>query len=94
MNQELIKVREALGTIANLFKEFNIGSLLNLANINKTNGATPLELFSIVFNPCFQGKNLFEGVISYQLSVQEELFCLLPRLLIARMNQKAVPKHI
>ncbi len=62
MNQELIKEREALGLIANLFREFKIGSLLNLANISRTKGATPLEL-TIIFNLCFQGKNLFEGVI-------------------------------
>lgn len=63
MNRELIKEREALGTIVQLFKEFKIGSLLNLSNISRTKGASPLELFSIIFNLCFQGKNLFEGVI-------------------------------
>ena len=63
MTIEAIKEKEAVGTIANLFKEFKIGRLLNLANINRTNGASPLELFSIIFNLCFLGKNLFEGVI-------------------------------
>ena len=40
-----------------------VGSLLSFSNINQTKGASPLEIFSIVFNLCFTGKNLFEGVI-------------------------------
>jgi len=60
---EKVKETELMGTIANLFKEFKIGSLLNSSNINNTKGATPLEIFSIVFNLCFIGKNLFEGVV-------------------------------
>ncbi|MBU2513187.1 hypothetical protein KJ966_17735 [bacterium] len=68
MNQELIKEREALGTITKLFKEFKSGSLLNPANINKTNGATPLELFSIVFILCFQGKTCLKALLETSLS--------------------------
>ncbi|MBT4089207.1 MAG: transposase [Deltaproteobacteria bacterium] len=63
MDRDDVRAREALGTISRLFKEFKIGSLLNLSNINQTKGASPLEIFSIVFNLCFTGKNLFEGVI-------------------------------
>ena len=48
MNQELIKEREALGIVANLFKEFKIGSLLNISNVNQIKGASPPEIFSIV----------------------------------------------
>ncbi len=63
MDRDDVRVREALGTISRLFKEFKVGSLLNLSNINQTKGASPLEIFSIIFNLCFTGKNLFEGVI-------------------------------
>ncbi len=58
-----IREKESLGTIANLIKHFKIGKLLSQANIGKTKGANPLEVFSIIFNLCFKGKNLFEGII-------------------------------
>lgn len=45
------------------FSLLKIGSLLNQAQIKKVKGASPLELFSIVFNMAFWGKNLFEGVV-------------------------------
>ena len=63
MDRDDVRVREALGTISRLFREFKVGSLRNLSNINQAKGASPLEIFSIVFNLCFTGKNLFEGVI-------------------------------
>jgi hypothetical protein len=63
MDRDDVRAREALGTISRLFKEFKVGCLLNLSNINQTKGVRPLEIFSIVFNLCFTGKNLFEGVI-------------------------------
>lgn len=45
------------------FSLLKIGSLLNQAQIKKVKGASPLELFSIVFNMAFWGKNLFQGVV-------------------------------
>lgn len=45
------------------FSVLKIGSLLNQAQIKKVKGASPLELFSIIFNMAFWGKNLFEGVV-------------------------------
>lgn len=63
MDRDDVRAREALGTISRLFREFKVGSLLSFSNINQTKGASPLEIFSIVFNLCYTGKNLFEGVI-------------------------------
>ena len=37
--------------------------MLNRSGITKTKGASPLELFTIVFNLAFIGKNFFEGVV-------------------------------
>ena len=37
--------------------------MLNKSGIVKTKGASPLELFTIVFNLAFIGKNFFEGVV-------------------------------
>ena len=37
--------------------------MLNKSGITKTKGASPIELFSIVFNLAFIGKNFFEGVV-------------------------------
>ncbi len=60
---DLTKERESLGTVANLFNQFKIGTLLGNSGISNTTGAKPLEIFSIIFNLCFKGKNLFEGII-------------------------------
>ena len=45
------------------FSILKLGSLLNQAQIKKVKGASPFELFSIIFNMAFWGKNLFEGVV-------------------------------
>ena len=37
--------------------------MLNRSGIIKTKGASPLELFTIVFSLAFIGKNFFEGVV-------------------------------
>jgi len=37
--------------------------MLNKSGIVKTKGASPLELFTIIFNLAFIGKNFFEGVV-------------------------------
>lgn len=50
-------------TFSDYFKSFKIGSLLKQAGITKTKGATPLAIFTIVFNLAFVGKNLYEGVV-------------------------------
>ena len=52
-----------LGFFSNYFSRLKIGSMLNQAGITKTKGASPLELFTIVFNLVFTGKNFFEGVV-------------------------------
>jgi len=39
-----------LGVFGNLFAEFKIGSLLNQSGIAKTKGASPLTVFTIIFN--------------------------------------------
>ena len=52
-----------LGIFSNLFSEFKIGSLLNRSGISKTKGATPLAVFTIIFNLAFTGKNFFQGIV-------------------------------
>jgi hypothetical protein len=54
---------EKLGIFGEYFSLLKVGGLLNKAGITKTKGASPLELFSIVFNLSFIGKNFFEGVV-------------------------------
>lgn len=48
-----------LGVFGDLFSEFQIGSLLNQSGISKTKGASPLAVFTIIFNLAFTGKNFF-----------------------------------
>ena len=47
----------------NYFLRLKIGSMLNRSGIAKTKGASPLKLFTIIFNLAFTGKNFFEGVV-------------------------------
>jgi hypothetical protein len=54
---------DKLGVFAGLFSQFKVGSLLNQAGISKTKGATPLAVFTIIFNLAFTGKNFFQGVV-------------------------------
>ncbi len=54
---------EKLGIFRSYFSSLKVGSMLNKAGITKTKGASPLELFTIVFNLAFIGKNFFEGVV-------------------------------
>jgi len=37
--------------------------MLNKSGIRKSKGASPLELFTIIFNLTFMGKNFYEGVV-------------------------------
>ena len=52
-----------VGIFSNYFSMLKVGSMLNKSGISKTKGASPLELFTIVFNLAFIGKNFFEGVV-------------------------------
>ena len=52
-----------LGIFGDYFSNLKVGSMLNRSGIVKTKGASPLELFTIVFNLAFIGKNFFEGVV-------------------------------
>jgi len=54
---------EKLGIFGDYFSILKVGSMLNKSGITKTKGASPIELFSIVFNLAFIGKNFFEGVV-------------------------------
>ena len=52
-----------LGIFEEYFSILKLGSMLNQSGITKTKGASPLVLFTIVFNLAFIGKNFYEGVI-------------------------------
>ena len=54
---------EKPGIFRSYFSSLKVGSMLNKSGITKTKGASPLELFTIVFNLAFIGKNFFEGVV-------------------------------
>ena len=54
---------DKLGIFGDYFSKLKVGSMLNNSCIVKTKGASPLELFTIVFNLAFIGKNFFEGVV-------------------------------
>jgi hypothetical protein len=54
---------DKLGIFGEYFSMLKVGSMLNKSGITKTKGASPIELFSIVFNLAFIGKNFFEGVV-------------------------------
>jgi len=55
--QDQTVINEKLSIFTDFFSEFKIGSLLNKSGISKTRGATPLAVFTIIFNPAFTGKN-------------------------------------
>lgn len=69
MNNTLIEKQDQtinpdkLGIFGDYFSRLKVGSMLNKSGITKTKGASPLELFFIVFNLAFIGKNFFEGVV-------------------------------
>jgi hypothetical protein len=54
---------EKLGIFSEYFSKLKAGSILNRSGIVKTKGASPLEIFTIVFNLAFIGKNFYEGVV-------------------------------
>jgi len=51
---------DKLGIFGDYFSKLKVGSMLNNSGIVKTKGASPLELFTIVFNLAFIGKNFFQ----------------------------------
>ncbi len=61
--QNQIVTTKKLGIFDNFFSEFKIGTLLNQSGISKTKGATPLAVFTIIFNLAFTGKNFFQGIV-------------------------------
>ena len=63
VKQNQIFDQKKLGIFTNYFANFRIGSLLDRSGITKTKGASPLILFTLVFNLAFTGKNLYEGVV-------------------------------
>ena len=62
LQNQIVTVKK-LGIFSNFFAEFKIGRLLNRSGISKTKGATPLAVFTIIFNLAFTGKNLFQGIV-------------------------------
>ena len=60
-----------LGVFANLFSEFKIGSLLNQSGISKTKGATPLAVFTIIFNLAL--KTFFRGLLKIRISISAKM---------------------
>jgi hypothetical protein len=57
---------EKLGAFSSYFAKLKVGSLLNRSGIVKTKGASPLEIFTIIFNLSFVGKNFYEGIVRNQ----------------------------
>jgi len=55
--------RTNTSVFSDYFESLKVGNLLKQAGIRKTKGATPLFIFTIVFNLSFMGKNLYEGVV-------------------------------
>lgn len=60
-NQTLSTVKA--GVFSSYFEALKIGNLLNQSGIKKSKGATPLSIFTIVFNLAFVGKNVYEGIV-------------------------------
>jgi len=52
-----------IGMVESFFKKVKMGTLLNRCNISKLKGASPLEIFLILFNLAFIGKNILHGII-------------------------------
>ena len=52
ISQKLV-VSDKFGVFAYYFSKLKLGTILNKSGITKTKGASPLELFTIVFNLAF-----------------------------------------
>ena len=55
ISQKLV-VSDKFGVFAYYFSKLKLGTILNKSGITKTKGASPLELFTIVFNLAFYKK--------------------------------------
>ncbi|QBH12430.1 IS4 family transposase [Desulfobacter hydrogenophilus] len=54
---------EQIGVLNDYFTKFKIGKLLNQSGIVKTKGASPLAIFTALFNLAFHNKNLYQGIV-------------------------------
>lgn len=51
------------GIFSGYFESLKMGNLLNQSGIKKSKGASPLSIFTIVFNMTFVGKNVYDGIV-------------------------------
>ena len=61
--QNQITNSEQIGVLSDYFVKFKIGTLLNRSGIVKTKGASPLAIFTALFNLAFYNKNLHQGIV-------------------------------
>ena len=61
--QNQITNSEQIGVLSDYFEKFKIGTLLNRSGILKTKGASPLAVFTALFNLAFHNKNLYQGIV-------------------------------
>nr|WP_242637579.1 hypothetical protein [Desulfobacter hydrogenophilus] len=61
--QNQITNSEQIGVLNDFFTKFKIGTLLNQSGIVKTKGASPLAIFTALFNLAFHNKNLYQGIV-------------------------------
>ena len=54
---------DKMGIINEYLLKLTIGTLLNRSGITKTKGATPLAIFTALFNLSFSRVNLFQGIV-------------------------------
>ena len=54
---------DKMGIINEYLLKLTIGTLLNRSGITKTKGATPLAIFTAMFNLSFSRVNLFQGIV-------------------------------
>ena len=62
--QNQTHISDQLGILGEYFSVFKIGTLLNRAGITKTKGASPLTIFTALFNLAFCNTNLYQGIVS------------------------------
>ena len=60
-NQTVSEIKA--GIFSGYFESLKLGNLLNQSGIKKSKGASPLSIFTIVFNLAFVGKNVYEGIV-------------------------------
>lgn len=61
--QNQITNSEQIGVLSDYFAKFKIGTLLNRSGIVKTKGASPLAIFTALFNLAFHNENLYQGIV-------------------------------